>query len=127
MSIPVALTELAEAAASRAYAYLLTVNDDGRPHAVAVSPEFSGDSMVIAEAGRRTSANASARPSVSLVYPPADLGGYSLIVDALASVDGTTVSLRPSGAVLHRPAPGHEPGPGSCGSDCVPISLTASE
>lgn len=123
MSIPVELNALAEAAAAHPFAYLLTVRDDGRPHAVACSPAFEGGTLLVSEAGRRTSANAEARTNVSLVFPPAEIGGYSLIVDADATVDGTDVRLTPTNAVLHRPAPGVAEAPGSCGSDCVPVAL----
>ena len=126
MSIPVALPDLREAAEPYGFAYLLTVSDGGRPHAVAVTPEFSGDAMTVTT-GRRTATNAAARPAVSLVYPPVEPGGYSLIVDAEAAVVEQTVTLSPATAVLHRPAPAGEgaaPGAdvtGSCGSDCLPV------
>lgn len=124
MSIPVALTDLPGAVGGFRFAYLLTVSDDGRPHAVAVTPAVV-DGALVTETGRRTAANAAARPAVSLVYPPVEDGGYSLIVDADAAAEGTTVTLRPTSAVLHRPAPAGTPvAPGSCGADCVPVPLT---
>ena len=56
--------------------------------------------------GRGTARNAAARSAISLCYPPVDDGGYSLIIDGTAAVDGeATVRLAPTGAVLHRPAP----------------------
>ena len=126
MSIPVPVEGLASAMAERPYAYLLTVSDDGRPHAVAVTPVLV-DGVLRAEVGRRTAANAAARPvGVSLVWPPAEAGGYSLIVDGAAEVHGETVGVRPTKAVLHRPAPA-DAGPveaGSCGSDCVSVDLS---
>mgnify|MGYP000853334357 CR=1 FL=1 len=124
MSIPVALAELASAMSSFDYAFFLTVSDGARPHAVAVSPVWTADGSGLAfEGGRRTCANASARPDVSLVFPPREPGGYSLIVDGSASVDGGgSISVRPETAVLHRPAPAdHTPEPGACGADCQPI------
>jgi hypothetical protein len=122
MSIPVALDGLRAAVAERTLApYLLTVNDDGRPHAVAVQPVWDGDALV-ADAGRRTCTNAAARPLVSLVWPAADGAGYSLIVDGDASVDGGRVRVVPTTAVLHRPAPSPAaPADGGCGNDCVPV------
>jgi len=125
MSIPVAVTDLGDAMSERPYAYLLTVSGDGRPHAVAVVPVLS-DGALRADVGRRTADNAATRPdAVSLVWPPAEAGGYSLIVDGRASVDGSIVSVVPTKAVLHRPAPA-DAGPAdadSCGSDCRPIGL----
>ncbi len=125
MSIPVPVEGLADAMSGRAFAYLLTVGDDGRPHAVAVTPQLSGTEL-IAEVGRRTADNAAARPgAVSLVWPPAEVGGYSLIVDGVASVSGSSVHVRASKGVLHRPAPvGAGPAePGSCGNDCVGVPI----
>jgi hypothetical protein len=116
MSIAVDLHELHDTAALQApFAYLLTVSDDGRPHAVAIRPEV-GTEVVTFEAGTRSCANATARPDVSLLWPPLTHDDYSLIVDGQASVDGSTVQLTPTRAVRHRPAPGG-------GSDCAPVSL----
>ena len=101
MSIRVELDELkAVAAGQTPYAYLLTVSDG----------------EVTCEAGNRSCANAAARPSVSLLWPPATTGDYSLIVDGDARVDGSTVRIAPARAVRHRPAPGG-------GSDCAPVEL----
>ena len=59
-------------------------------------------------------------PLVALLWPPPAHGGYSLIVDAdvIASVvveGGHEVTLRPTRAVLHRPAPS------GSGNDCSPV------
>lgn len=126
MSIPVPVEGLAAAMVERPYAYLLTVSDDGRPHAVAVVPVLA-DGVLRAEVGRRTAANAASRPNgVSLVWPPAEVGGYSLIVDGTAEVHGGAVGVRPTKAVLHRPAPADAgpADPASCGSDCVSVDLS---
>lgn len=125
MSIPVDVTTLGEQMAGHAFCYLLTVGDDDRPHAVAVRPVLT-DGVLSAEAGRRTCANAASRPAVSLVFPPATPGEYSLIVDGRASIDGELVRIVPSRAVLHRPAPSPDrtggAEPESCASDCVELS-----
>src|SRR4051794_38182527 len=99
-------------------AYLLTVTGDGRPHAVAVAPAWEGDDLVV-ETGTGSAANAGERPRVTLLWPPQDAGGYSLIVDGSARSDGIRVSVSPSSAVLHRPAPDR---PGD--SDCVRLLKT---
>lgn len=104
MSIPVAIDDLASTTAEYGWAYLLTVRDDLRPHVVAVSPTWDGDHLVV-HVGRGTAGNAAQRPSISLCYPPTDVGGYSLIVDGTAEVgDDQSVRFVPTGAVLHRPA-----------------------
>jgi len=88
--------------------YLLTVGADGRVHSVAVGVRWSGDDLIV-PAGNTTATNAAARPLVALLWPPPQRGGFSLIVDADARVDGRGITLRPTKAVLHR-AP--EPLPG---------------
>lgn len=128
MSIRVELGELAAALEAYSFAYLLTVNDDGRPHAVAVTPVLQDGGMRVSELGRRTAANAVARPAISLVWPPAEPGGYSLIVDGDAETDDDDdLVITPTTAVLHRPAPaGAEPSATGCESDCRPIDIGSS-
>jgi hypothetical protein len=116
MSIRVELNELREVAAGQAqFAYLLTVSDDQSAHAVAITPRI-GDTSITLDAGRRSCANVGERPNVSLLWPPAEPGDYSLIVDGRATVDGSLVEITPERAVRHRPAPGG-------GSDCAPVTL----
>ena len=122
MSQTVELADLAAAMANHHFAYLLTQPELGAPHAVAVIPELDGDALVVNGLGRRTAANAAARPDVSLVWPPREPGDYSLIVDGTAAVtaDGP-IRITPSRAVLHRPAPGLSTDPNACGSDCIEV------
>jgi hypothetical protein len=121
MSIAVGLDELrAQIDAFATDAYLLTVGDDGRSHSVAVPVRWEGDEIVV-PAGNTTARNATARPLVALLWPPAERGGYSLIVDANVTAatdgdDGREVTVRPTRAVLHRPAPS------GTGNDCAPVS-----
>lgn len=126
MSIAVPVDGLRAALAERApSAYLLTVSDDGRPHAVHSPVSWEGDQLC-AEVGKRSTANASARPAVSLLFPLRAAGDYSLIVDGSAVVstraDGNRLLITPTWAVLHRaaPAPATAPAEG-CGADCVPL------
>lgn len=115
MSIQVELNDLREVADRQMQVtYLLTVSDDARPHAVAITPHI-GATTITCEAGRRSCANAGVRPEVSLLWPPARPDDYSLIVDGEASVDGSTLRITVTHAVRHRPAPGG-------GSDCAPLT-----
>jgi hypothetical protein len=103
MSIPVPLAELGETLARFPWAYLVTVSDDQRAHSLAVPTRFVDGALLLA-AGRGTRANATARPNVTMVFPPASPTEYSLIVDGEALVVGDEVRVVPSSAVLHRPA-----------------------
>jgi hypothetical protein len=119
VSVPVELERLpAETDRYGPFPYVLTVSADGRPHAVSVAVSWRGATLA-AEVGACTAANAAGRPDVSLLWPPPERGGYSLIVDGTAEVDDGALRLTPTKAVLHRPAlQGDEPEEGSCGSDC---------
>jgi hypothetical protein len=124
MSVPVPLLRLRAAVEERgASGYLLTVSDDGSPHAVHAPVGWDGDEIV-ADVGRRSAANAGARPSVSLLFPVRAEGDYSLIVDGMAVVvtsdGGQRVRVTPTRAVLHRPAVVLDPS-SSCSADCIPL------
>jgi hypothetical protein len=124
MSVPVPLQRLRAAVEERgASGYLLTVCDDGSPHAVHAPVHWEGDAIVV-DVGKRSAANATARSSVSLLFPVRAEGDYSLIVDgtaAPASSDGDQrVRVTPTRAVLHRPAVVPDPS-SSCTADCVPL------
>lgn len=124
MSIPVEIADLRAKVGEFDYAYVLTVRDDQRPHVVSTRPAWDGDVMVMT-LGRGSTANAAARSSISLCYPPAEADGYSLIVDGTATVDGESIRFAPTGAVLHRPAPdGFEGGPTGCVNDCLPADTS---
>lgn len=102
VSIPV--TDLSAALADRPWGYLVTVGPDLRAHVVAVSVRLEDGSLWLT-AGRTTRANAAERPEVTIVFPPVEPGGMSLVVDASAAVHDERVELVPGGAVLHRAAP----------------------
>jgi hypothetical protein len=124
MSVPVPFERLRAAVEERGTnGYLLTVSDDGTPHAVHVPVRWEDDAIV-AEVGKRSAANAAARPSISLLFPVRAEGDYSLIVDGTAvtapGADGRVVRLTPTKAVLHRPAVVPDPS-SSCAADCVPL------
>ena len=124
MSIPVELQSLASVIERYRFAYLMTSGDKGAPHAVQVAAALRGDELVVDGVGRRTRENALARPAVGMLWPPQAEGDYSLIVDGRAAVDGKSMRIAPTRAVLHRPSPA--PGPdasGKCGSDCVELGL----
>jgi hypothetical protein len=120
VSVPVPLDGLrAEVARLGPAAYVLTVSPDGRPHSVSVSVRWAEDDFVMG-GGTKTLANATDRPLVSLLWPPNEVGGYSLIVDGTATAQDGLLVVRPTRAILHRPAPA-SPGESSPGSDCVAV------
>ncbi len=117
MSHPVDLEEL-DAALRRygSHAFLLTTSDDLRPHVSHVTVELTAGTLTCG-AGRTTGTNASARPMVSLLWPAPEEGDFSLIVDGDASLDGDVLSVKPSGAIRHRPASNPD-----CTVDCEPLT-----
>lgn len=124
MSLPVELVDLATAITERAaHPYLLTSDENGRPHAVVIGLAWE-DAELVGGCGRSSSRNASARPAVSLLWPADSGGGYSLIVDADATVTGDgderRIHLHPTHAILHRPAEVPDPTK-PCPHDCVPV------
>lgn len=144
MSIQVEPDELGEALQVYRFAYLITVAEGGRSHVVAVAPvlERSGEqqALLVTDLGRRTLANLATNPWVTLVWPPSEPAGHSLIVDGVATAqvpeDRPGTSAAPGGAaadaagyriavsraVLHRPAPAPVAvAAGSCTADCVEV------
>ena len=105
MSLVVSLADLPAAIDTQiGWCYLLTVSDDAQPRVVAVAPTWNSDGALCVDVGKRTAANLLARPDVSMVWPPAESHGYSLIADGTATVEGLSVIFRPATAVLHRSA-----------------------
>lgn len=123
MSKPVDLDRLAAAIDGRDMdAYLLTSGDDGRPHTTAINLRWEGPALV-GPCGKTSGRNAVARPAVSVMWPPNEPGGYSLIVDADATVrDGEDriIELTPTKALWHRPAEVPDPTK-TCAHDCKPV------
>jgi hypothetical protein len=122
MSVKVHLDGLAEALGDFSFAYLVTVGDDYRAHTVAVGPVLTDGILHIDSVGNSTRRNAAAHPDVTLVWPPREPGGYTLIIDGRADAADDGLNIRPVGAVLHRPATAGTPTASGCGDDCVPLS-----
>jgi hypothetical protein len=122
MSVKVDLDKLADVLADYTFGYLITVGDDYRAHTVAVSPQFADGLFDVGAVGKHTSANVAEHPDVTVVWPPRQDGGYSLIVDGLGRVSDGALRVEPTKAVLHRSAT-----PGTIATspdglhDCVPL------
>ena len=122
MSVKVDLDQLADVLADFTFAYLITVGDDYRAHTVAVAPVLADGVVDVGEVGNTTRTNAIKHDGVTLVWPPREPGGYSLIVDGRGQSGDDRLRIVPSRAVLHRPATAESPvtNPG-CIHDCVPL------
>ncbi|ORB85308.1 hypothetical protein B1987_17615 [Mycobacterium kansasii] len=122
------LLRLAAALADYPFAYLITVDDDYRAHTVTVEPVLRGAVVDVGLVGGGTRKNLARRGHVTLLWPPRESGGYSLIVDGSAEVtaaDEETVRLSvvPSRALLHREAEPDSPAAAKgCRHDCVVFS-----
>jgi hypothetical protein len=126
MSIDGSLQQLADTLARYPFAYLLTVGDNERAHAVAVHATLADDTLLVGQPGGKTSANLAAHPLVTLVWPPTDPSDYSLIVDGVGSMQGDKLAITPTRAVLHRPARPRTATTGDgCASDCIELPITA--
>lgn len=129
---------LAAALADYPFAYLITVDDGYRVHTVTVEPrlrEVPGDPdgaiFDVGLIGGRTQQNLAHRRDVTLLWPPTEPGGYSLIVDGGAEVtdasgDTARLGVVPTRALLHRDAAPDSPEAAKgCLHDCVVFSLPA--
>jgi hypothetical protein len=124
---------LAAALPDYPFAYLITVDDDYRVHTVTVEPQLrsqtDGAIVDVGLIGGRTRQNLAHRRDVTLLWPPTEPGGYSLIVDGEAEVtdsgdETARLGVVPTRALLHREADSPSAAKG-CLHDCVVFSLPA--
>ena len=123
MSVKVDLDQLADALADFTFAYLVTVDDGYHAHTVAVEPVLVDGVIDVGTIGNSTRKNLAKHDGVTLVWPPREPGGYTLIVDGRGQPADPDTALKvvPSRAVLHRKAaPGTVTKPG-CKDDCMPL------
>lgn len=106
--------------------YLLSVTEDGLPHCVTVSVTWdeADDHLSL---GAPSLGEVTPHPGrhVSLLWPPAERGGYSLIVDGVSSAAAyggePAPIVLPTKAVLHRGQPAPRARVSSCPNDCIVI------
>jgi hypothetical protein len=128
------LKRLAAALPDYPFAYLITVDDAYRVHTVTVEPQLrdlpdgpDGPRAIVDVGliGGRTRENLAHHSDVTLLWPPPEPGGYSLIVDGRAEAtdsDSETARLGvvPTRALLHRDADPDSPKAAKgCLHDCV--------
>lgn len=122
MSVKVDLDKLAGALAEFSYGYLITVGDDFRAHTVAVEPVLTDGVFDVGQMGSGTRRNAGGHPDVTVIWPPADPGGYTLIVDGRAEVADDRLTVTPTKAILHRRATTESVATSPDGlHDCLPL------
>jgi len=123
---------LAAALADYPFGYLITVDDGYRVHTVTVEPRLRGAIFDVGLIGGHTRKNLADRRDVTLLWPPPQPGGYSLIVDGTAEVtaddpandETARVAVVPTRALLHREADADSPDAAKgCLHDCVVFSL----
>ena len=124
-----ALARLQAEARSRASdPYLPTVTSDGRPHCgtVTVSWDAPDRGLAVSPVPRTwTDSEAAGYRQVTLLWPPAEPGGYNLIADGTGTCrpagDDAVLFVTVSRAVLHRRGTASADSGSACGSDCVPL------
>jgi hypothetical protein len=127
MSIPVEVGDLAKALEGFGAGYLLTTTSAGTVKVVTVEPTVTDGVVLVEGPGRGTLANLAGNGAVTLVFPPGQPKGFTLLVDGTGEVAGDDVRVVPTGAVLHRPASHADgpPAPDGCGHDCAPLPSSA--
>ena len=113
------IEDLAQALAEYDTGYLLT-SLAGRTKVVTVEPEVSGNQIIAKGLGHGSTANLAENPQCTLLFPPAERHGYTLLIDGTGTAVDGTLTMEPSTAVRHRPA-AHADGPPASGAtaDCV--------
>jgi hypothetical protein len=115
MSVAVTIEGLPDAIEAQVgWCYLLTTSDQALPRILAITPAWDGATGTLrASVSGGTAASVTARPTVTLLYPPAQTAGMSLIIDGTGTIetddDGPLLRFTPATAVLHRPAPAARP------------------
>lgn len=122
MSVKVDLDKLADTLADYSIGYLISVGDDFRAHTVAVNPAFAGGTLDVGAVGKHTRGNVTRHPDITLLWPPNQSGGYTLIVDGRGRLSDDTLQIEPTRAVLHRNATSDSVATSPDGlHDCVPL------
>ena len=84
--------------------------------------------MLVEGPGKGTVANLAENAAVTLVFPPREPKGFTLLVDGTGEVDGRRRPGHPgharccTGPASHADGP---PAPDGCGNDCAPVTSTA--
>jgi hypothetical protein len=123
MSVKVDLDQLAGALVDFTFAYLVTVATT-TTRIFAVEPVLVDGVIDVGPVGGGTRKNLAKHDGVTLVWPPREPEGYTLIVDGRGQPTDSDTALKvvPSRAVLHRKAAPDSPSAATgCLHDCVPL------
>lgn len=101
MSVIVDLADLPDQLRQFDRGYLLT-SRDGLVKAVSVRAVAEDGTLLVATPGRGSVANVGANPTVTLLFPPLESPGMTLLVDGTGVAEGDDVRVTPTGAVLHK-------------------------
>lgn len=102
MSVVVELADLPQRLTEYDRGYLLTCRD-GLVKAVSVRAMAADGSLRVPTPGRGSVANVGANAQVTLLFPPIENPGMTLLIDGTATVEGDDVVVTATGAVLHKP------------------------
>ncbi|MGB1609901.1 MAG: hypothetical protein ACPHGX_05845, partial [Ilumatobacteraceae bacterium] len=102
--------DLEEAATGRRWAFLVTSSPDAdHAHVVSLGVEWSaGGVMTLGVGDGRAARNISAGAPPVVVFPPGGSGersDYSIVVDGAGALADGVLTVTPTGAMWHRPAP----------------------
>ncbi|MBO0876459.1 MAG: pyridoxamine 5'-phosphate oxidase family protein [Pseudonocardia sp.] len=115
--------ELAHTMERYRLAYLITVNADARAHVAVVTPAVADGRLSVTGLGKGSRGTVAVSPAVTLLWPPAETDGHSLVVDGVGTLHGDDLMVAPTRAVLHRPAERPSPGAGGCQADCIELPV----
>lgn len=104
MSVKVDLAELARVLADFDTAYLISVGGTGRAKVISIKLRVDGDTLTALNDSRGTAANLAENAGVTVLCPPREPGGLSLLVDGTASTEDEGFRIVAEHAILHRPA-----------------------
>tara|TARA_B100000214_G_scaffold87812_1_gene60334 strand:- start:4167 stop:4550 length:384 start_codon:yes stop_codon:yes gene_type:complete len=106
--------------------YLISATADNHPHVANLTFAIDKNDLIFT-VGKRGTKNLENCPHVTMLWPPKELGGYSLIIDGIASKhenfdgSGSVWKISFDSGILHRPAQNLAGNDDSCGSDCQTI------
>lgn len=127
MSIPVAAKDILKTINEYGSStYLISATADNHPHVANLTFTIDKNDLILT-VGKRGTKNLENCPQITMLWPPNELGGYSLIIDGMASKQedldgsGSVWKISFDSGILHRPAQNPANNDSSCGSDCQTI------